>query len=141
MKGKDKTLLAKYKPFYESGKTLSNSDTKIGYFVKSYAVNQIFSVYKTDKNSLNEGEKKEFEVMIKELAAEKTQLGPDAQCSQEDFISFLENLFSSVDDEDRNGEVTMKTSAKFKLIGDLIDILLVYGSLPDNWQKKSNLGN
>jgi hypothetical protein len=134
-----KSLFSKYKPLYSQGVSLSAADKKIGFAVRNYAINQIFSLFKSNKEALSENEKREFEQMIKDLAAEKKILGPDAICTLEEYLEFLENTFANVDDEDRNGEVTMKTSASFKLIGDITDVINTWGPIEDVWIKRSNI--
>jgi hypothetical protein len=137
MKGKEKPLLERFKQFWETGKKISEDAKKIGFCLKTYAVNQIFIVYKKNNASLKESEKKEFEGWVRELASEKKLLGPDAICTAEEYSEFLQSSFNNVDDEDRNGEVTVTTSYNFKLLGDLIDVLTQWGPIPDEWQKKS----
>jgi hypothetical protein len=141
MKGKEKSLLERFKSFWDTGKNISEDAKKIAVCLKNYAVNQIFAVYKKNSTSLKETEKKEFEGMVRELAAEKKALGPDASCSTEEYLQFLQSSFDNVDDEDRNGEVTVRTSYNFRLLGDLIDVLLQWGPIPDEWQKKSKMLN
>jgi len=46
-------------------------------------------------------------------------------------------LFNNVDLVDREGEITIKTAGSFRLIGDLIDILSLYGPIDEDWNKKS----
>jgi len=137
MKGKEKPLLDRFKPFWETGKNISEDAKKIAFCLKTYAVNQIFTVYKKNNSSLQESEKKEFEGWIRELASEKKVLGSDANCTAEEYSQFLQSSFDNVDDEDRNGEVTVTTSYNFKLLGDLIDVLSQWGPIQDEWQKKS----
>jgi len=132
----EKSIFAKFKPYWDQGKNLLGLQLKIGFCIQNFAVNSIFTFFKQNSSVLNEIEKKEFESMIRELAAEKKNL--DSQCTVEEFINFLQNMFANVDDEDRHGEVTMKTSASFKLIGELIDVLSQWGEIPEEFQKKSN---
>ncbi len=139
MKGREKSLLDKFKPFWQTGITISEADKKISFCLKNYAVNQIFAVFRTNNSSLKENEKKEFEGMVKELATEKKAIGPEATCTAEEYAEFLKNSFLNVDDEDRNGEVTLVTSQNFRLLGDLIDVLLQWGPIPDDWAKKSKI--
>jgi hypothetical protein len=137
MKGKEKSLLDRFKPFWETGIKLSETERKTGFCLKNFAVTQIFIEFKKNSSALKENEKKVFEGMVKELAIEKKSIGPDAICTDEEYLEFLKNSFENIDDEDRNGEVTMQTSYNFRLLGDLIDVLLQWGSIPDEWLKKS----
>jgi hypothetical protein len=137
MKGKEKPLLERFKPFWDTGIKLSETEKKIGFCVKNYAVTQIFSVFKMNSAALKENEKKVFEGMVKELAAEKKTIGAEAICTVDEYLEFLKNSFENIDDEDRNGEVNMQTSYNFRLLGDLIDVLVQWGPIPDEWVKKS----
>ena len=136
----EKSLFARMKPFWDNGKLESaHGDAKIGFCIKNYAVNQIFDQFKSNKSVLNETEKKEFETMIRELAEEKKSLGKDnVNTTAEEYMTFLENTFSFIDNEDRNGEVSLKTSQNFKLLSELIDILATFGEIPEKWNKRSN---
>lgn len=137
MKKADKSILVKYKPLWDNGKKLAQADAKVGFCIRNYALNQIFSAFKQNKACLNETEKKEFEQMIVELSTEKKALGPDHLPNQEEYCQFLEGMFNNVDSEDRYGEVTMKTSASFKLISELIEVISQWGEIPDTWVKRS----
>ena len=66
-------------------------------------------------------------------------LGDNSNCTKEEFVDFLSNLFKNVDDVDREGEITMKTAGSFRLIGDLIEILSAFGTIDEDWNKKSNI--
>ncbi len=134
---KEKSLLAKYKQYWEYGNKLDDYDKKLAVFLKNYSVNQIFTSYKKNNTNLKESEKKEFEHMIKQLMEDKKQLGRDAFCTVEEYLEFLSDMFSKVDDEDRHGEITFNTSFSFKLVGDLIDVLAVWGQIPEEWLQKS----
>jgi hypothetical protein len=137
---KAKSVYQTYKPFWENGKTLYQVNPKIGYTIKNYAVNSIFKVFQVNKNCFNGTEKDDFGSMIKELSNDKKALNEDVNCTAEEFAEFLEHLFANVDDEDRHGDVTMKTSATFKLIGELINVLeslAPEGKLPDEWMRRS----
>lgn len=136
-KAPEKSLLDKFKGYWEQGKNIAQADPRIGFNIKTYAVNQVFAAFQKNSALLKENEKKEFEQWIKELAVEKKALGSDHVVAPEEFEKFLENMFFNVDDEDRNGEVTMKTSASFKLLGELIDVMSQWGSLSEGWNKKS----
>jgi len=136
-KAPEKSIFQKNKVFWEHGKMISQYDSRIAFFVKTYAVNQTFVSFKQNNSALKENEKKELEQMVRELADEKKTLGQDNKATVEEYSQFLENCFNSLDDEDRHGEVTVKTSASFKMLGELIDILTVFGEIPEAWNKKS----
>jgi hypothetical protein len=135
---KSKSLLVKYKPFYEYGKSFSTVTPLISYTIWNYAVTSIFDEFKKNKDILNESEKQNFQNMVQELAAFKKSIPEFRETTKEEFIEFLENLFANVDDEDRHGEVTVKTSMSFKMIGELVDVLIKFGEIPNEWQQRSN---
>jgi hypothetical protein len=136
-KAAEKSIFSRLRLYWDNAKTLFQDNKKISYAIQNYAVTSIFNAFKQNKEALNENEKNEFQNMIKELAAEKKEIGAEANCTKEEFEEFLEHAFANVDDEDRHGEVTMKTSASFKLLGELIDVLGFWGPIDENWSKRS----
>jgi hypothetical protein len=138
-KPNEKSAFTRYKVYWENGKAIAQSNLKVGTFVKNYAINCIYSSFKTDKSAINEKEKKELEQMIRELAEDKKKLETEAKVSQEEYLEFLGDCFDNIDDEDRHGEVNLQTSASFRMLGDLIDILTSWAPLPEDWNKKSKL--
>ena len=134
---KSKSMFNRYKPYNDYGKSFSSIEPSIAYTIWNYAVVSVFDEFKKNKDILNESEKKEFEVMVKELATFKKTIVDFKETSKIEFEEFLENLFANVDDEDRYGEVTLKTSASFKMLGDLIDILSKWDEIPKLWQQRS----
>jgi hypothetical protein len=136
---KAKNPLQKYKPYLEHGKLFTKSNPSIAFAIKNYAITNIYKEYKTNKNSLNESEVSTLESLVKELSSEKKELGEKAQVTAEEFADFIETLFANVDEEDRTKEITMKTSASFKIVADLIDILSTWGPLSEEMQKASKI--
>jgi hypothetical protein len=134
---KSKSLLNRFKPYNDYGRSFSTIDPNMSYVIWNFAVTSIFDEFKKKKDVFNESEKKEFEVMVKDLATFKKNMVDFKEPSKIEFEEFLENLFANVDDEDRYGEVTLKTSASFKMIGDLIDILSKWEEIPKEWQQRS----
>lgn len=135
---KEKSAFNRFKSFWEYGIKLTDYDKKLSIFLKNYSVNQIFASYKHNKSVLKTQEKKEFEEMIRQLMEDKKQLGQDGHYTLEEYIEFLNDMFSKVDEEDRHGDVSLNTSFSFKLVGDLIDVLAVWAEIPEEWLKKSN---
>lgn len=142
MKGKSpsKSVLAKNKPLWEHGKFIMQQNQKIGYFIKNFAITQTYSAFQKNKNILDDKEKEELAKMVEELKNDKKILKPeDLTCEKEEFYEFLENLFANVDDEDHHGEVTLKTSAKFKMLGELIEVVAAYEPIPEVVRQKRNI--
>jgi hypothetical protein len=136
-KSAEKSIFLRFRPYWDNAKSLFQDNKKISYAIQNYAVTSIFNAFKQNNQALNENEKNEFQNMIKELAAEKKMIGMEANCTKEEFEEFLELAFANVDDEDRHGEVTMKTSASFKLLGELIDVSTFWGPIDEIWAKRS----
>jgi hypothetical protein len=134
-KASNKSIYATLKPLWDQGKNLSQVDPKIGFVIMSYSVNSVFSAFKLNSSAISETEKKDLETWIKDLANSKKQI--ESPATLEEYSNFLENMFANVDDEDRHGEVTMKTSASFKLVGELVDVFSQWGAIPEEWNKKS----
>lgn len=136
---KAKSSLLKYKPYLEHGKLFTKSNPTIAYAIKNYAITNIYKEYKANKNNLAENEVTILEGLVKELSVEKKELNDKAHVTQEEFTEFIENLFANVDEEDRTKVATLKTSASFKMVGELIDVLLTWGPLSEEMQKASKL--
>jgi hypothetical protein len=137
---KTKSILGKFKPIWDHGKLLINDNPKIGYLIKNFVITQIHFAFKNDPNVLGEKDKDDFAKMIQELKNEKKNISPEDQnCAKEEFYEFLDNLFTKVDDEDRNGDVTMKTSAMFKMLGDLVEVVSQFEPIPEVIKKKRKI--
>jgi hypothetical protein len=134
----DKNFFKKLKNLFENAKNYLQDDNKNSFSIQNYCVNTIFAEYKKNKEALNDLEKKEFELLIKDLAATKKSIGEDSNNTKEEYIAFLEGAFAAVDDIDRNGEVTNNLSVQFKFLSEIIDVLQTWGELPEEWMKKSN---
>jgi hypothetical protein len=133
---KSKSVLSKLKPIYDYGQPFSTIDPSISYTIKNFAITSVYDEFKKNKDIFNEVEKKEFETMVKDLAIFKKN-NEIKDIGLTEYNEFLENLFANVDDEDRHGEVTVKTSASFKMIGELIDVLGKWGNISNEWQQRS----
>jgi hypothetical protein len=134
---KSKSVLSKYKPLYDYGRTFAEVNPNISYTVQNFTITQVYEEFKRNKDAFTESDKKEFESMVKELAMFKKSGSEIREVNDSEYLEFLENLFANVDDEDRYGEVTLKTSATFKMIGELIDVLGKWGDVANEWQQRS----
>jgi hypothetical protein len=135
---KSKSVFSKYKPIYDHGQIFSEVNPDISLTIKNFAVNSIYEEFKKNKDILNDTERKGFEALVKDLAGFKKTVPNLKEASVEEYSEFLDNLFSNVDNEDRCGEVTLKTSASFKMLGELIDVLAKWGPIIDKWAQRSN---
>jgi hypothetical protein len=135
---KSKSIISKHKPLYDYGTTFSTISPNVAYTIQNYVVTNLYEEFKKNKDLFSEADKKDFEAMVRDLATFKK--GTNAsEVSENEYNEFLENLFANVDDEDRYGEVTLKTSATFKMIGELIDVLGKFGNVSNEWAQRSKI--
>ena len=139
MKTKEKSMFSFYRKYWDYGEKIIEYDSKIAIFIKNYSINQIFESFKKNSMILKESDKKEFEHMIRQLKEEKKNLNEESSnCTVDDYKVLMSHIFSKVDEDDRYGEITVTTSFSFKLVADLIDVLAVWGEIPEEWVKISN---
>jgi len=129
-----KSDFAKFKRIFDHGVLLSKANRMIGFNIKLYAVKNLHSEIK--KNQDNE-KANELKHLLKTLNEEKATYNCEEFNSNEEFLNFLENMFANVDDEDRYGEVNLKTAQTFRIVSDLIEVLKNWGDIPEEWVKKS----
>ena len=55
-----------------------------------------------------------------------------------EYAEFLENFFANIDDEDRYGEVNLKTAQSFRICADLIEVFKNWDEIDFEWIKKCN---
>lgn len=134
MKGK-KTIFDKYNYAWEGGKTVEGEYPKIAYFIRNTCLNHINAYLKKTNFNLSEEEKKKLIGMITEVKNERTKLGEDNKCTVEEYQEFLNAYFNSIDQEDRHKTVTMKTSYRFRLMCEFIELLPEFEPLSDEIKK------
>lgn len=128
------SIFSIYKPYIEHAQIVNKVNDKIGYFIKTYAVNKL-TKYK-DKIS-NDVERNQMEVLIKEYNSEKKKNAGHV-VTYEEYNDFLEVLFRGVDEEERTeDEISYITCAAFRLIVDLIDVITEWKTIPEEWVKIS----
>ena len=129
-----KTLVDKYYPLWEGGKSVEQKNIKVGFKIRMYVVTQM-------NKDLSQGkgvgdDKQKLIEMMKELQEDKKTINPeDQKCPLIDYQTFLNDFFQKVDYEDRNGTVTMKTYTKFRLMIGFIDVLSDYGPIDEEMKK------
>ena len=129
-----KTLSEKYYPLWEGGKSVEQRNIKVGFKIRMYVVTQMNKELSQGKGVGDD--KQKLIQMMKELQEDKKTIQPeDQKCSLEDYQTFLNDFFQNVDYEDRNATVTMKTSAKFRLMIGFIDVLGDYGEIDEEMRK------
>lgn len=134
MKGQ-KSIFDVYSNFFMYGNLFKNSSPRMTYTIKYYAISNLVKARSQNPNCLNENQKKHLEKEIIELKS----LSVDPKPEIDEYIEFLQNLFLDVDKEDRHGEVTKKTSDRFKMISVLIEVLKTWGEIDSFWLEKRKL--
>lgn len=125
-----------HKDLFKFANYFIDSNPNMAYIIKLYACNVIHEQYRKDKACLNDNERKILEseiVGIKKIPVKGEK--PDKNNPVE-FTEFIENMFANVDEEDREGEVTMKTAMSFKMVGELIEVFNFFGEIPEEWKEK-----
>ncbi len=125
---------AKFNRIYDHGTLIGKANRNIGFNIKLFAVKNLHSELKKTQEKAKESEVKKFLQILNE---EKNSFQCEESQNNEEFISFLENMFANVDDEDRYGEVNLKTAQSFRIVADLIEVLKNWGEIPEEWAKKS----
>ena len=133
---KNKSIIDKFIPLWEGGKSVERGNAKVGFCIRNYVVNQLNAAFQKDKTIFSEQDKDKFIKMVTELKETKGHLQPeDLQCTEEDYQEFLNTFFTNLDYEDRHDTVTIKTSSKFRLMAGFIDVLTTFGPLSDDMKK------
>ena len=130
-----KNEYAKFKRIFDHGSLITKANQDIGFNIKLFAVKGMFSELKQYPDKEKESDVKK---MLVELNKEKGISGAKEFSSSEEFQEFIENMFANVDDQDRYGEVNLRTAQSFRICADLIEVLKNWGDLPFEWGKKSN---
>lgn len=124
----------KLKRIYDHGCLIGKANKKIGFNIKLFAVKGMHADIKKIPDKQKENEVKK---LLLALNDEKINFQCEELHTNEEYIVFLENMFANIDDEDRYGEVTLKTAQTFKIVSDLIEVLKNWGEIPVEWTKKS----
>lgn len=133
---KNKSIIDKFFPLWEGGKSVQRGNPKIGFHIRNYVVNQLNAAFQKDKTMFSDQDKDKFIKMVTELKEVKGTLNPeDHQCTEEEYQEFLNTFFTNLDYEDRHETVTIKTSSKFRLMAGFIDVLTTFGPLSDDMKK------
>lgn len=127
MKGQ-KTIFDIYSPFFMYGNLFKNAFPRMCYSIKFYAISNLVK----SKSQLNDTQIKHLEKEIIELKSYNVDPKPE----KDEYVEFLQNLFFDVDQEDRHGEVTKKTSDRFKMTSVLIEVLKTWGEIEPFWLDK-----
>lgn len=132
---KNKNIFDNYSSYIKYAKMFENSHPNIYYIISLYAINDLGEKFQKDKKILNEKEIKEFSQDVMKLNSLNL-----VKPSLNEYSEFLENIFFNVDQEDKEGTVTIETALKFKMIFILIDVFKNWdkGFPNEEWKEKSN---
>jgi hypothetical protein len=127
----------KFKRIYDHGLLISKANINIGFNIKLFSIKRMYEEIK-----INPEKSKEIEIKNMLISLNEEKRYSNVQEFTDDnikYILFLENLFANIDDEDRNGEVTLKTAESFRICADLIEVLKNWGDIPLEWNIKSKI--
>ena len=137
---KEKQEYTKFKRIYDYGLVISSANFKAGYFIKSFSIKKMYEDFKINRDPEKETE---IKILLADLTKIKqnyseNEFDSNLDLNLEEYLEFLENIFANVDDEDRYGEVNMKTAANFRMVGELIELISSFEEIPFEWQKRCN---
>lgn len=127
-----KNEYAKFKRIYDHGTLITKADPNIGFNIKLFSVKGMFSQLKQ-----NPEKESDIKSILKKLNEEKGEMNLTEYPSNEEFNEFMDNMFANVDDQDRFGEVTLRTASSFRICADLIEVFKNWGEIPSEWVQKS----
>lgn len=130
-----KNEYAKFKRIYDHGNLIAKANQNIGFNIKLFAVKGMFGELKQHPDKEKESDVKK---MLVNLNEEKGISGLQEFSNSDEFKEFMDNMFANVDDQDRYGEVTLRTAQSFRICADLIEVMKNWGEIPVEWAKKSN---
>jgi hypothetical protein len=129
-----KNEFSKFKRIFDHGALISKANKNIGFNIKLFSIRGMIGEVKKYPDEQKESEVKK---LLKGLNEEKAISDLHEFPSSENYEEFLENMFSNVDDEDRYGEVNLRTAQSFRICADLIEVIKNWGELSVEWAKKS----
>ena len=81
---KNKSIIDKFFPLWEGGKSVERGNPKVGFHIRNYVVNQINAAFQKDKNLFSDQDKEKFIKMVTELKEVKGLLKPEElECTEE----------------------------------------------------------
>jgi len=130
---KTKRFFDKYKDYFTYSHSFNEVNKKISYIIALFAANKVHSEYKNNSSILNS---EELSTLGNEIKNIKSFFSNIEKPTFDEFNIFVDNMFTNVDQEDREGEVTTKTAKSFKILADLIEVFTFYGDIPQEWVEK-----
>jgi allophanate hydrolase subunit 1 len=125
--------MRKYKAYLLHAKVVSEVNPTISKYISYFAYNKINQLL----DLLNQADKSQFERILAENGLMNISYKP-VTIEHDLFMEFLNNLFSKVDQEERENNTAIELAALFRLLADLIEILAYHGNLSPEWIVKSN---
>ncbi len=119
-----------YKAYLNHSNIFKKSNPKLSLLIKAFIIEKIPSFSK-ENLKLIEKEKKDLKL------SSNTPLNKIILFDE--FNDILQLLFNNVDKEEKSEKVSYNTAAVFRLIADLLDILVIYEDDDvEEWVTKSN---
>ena len=129
-------IIEKYMALWLGGKNVMENNVKVGIKIRIYCLKKLNEYRQKNPELFGEKELTQLNKMVTELKQNKNLLSSNAQnCTLNDYTEFLEDFFTKVDEEDRNGTVTLKTSTNFRLLSYFIEVLNSWGPLDEDAKK------
>jgi hypothetical protein len=123
----------KFKRIFDHGILITKANQNIGFSIKLFAVKSMYGELKEHPDAEREADVKKNLIA---LNGEKSSNGIQ-ESTLEEYKEFLENMFANVDDQDRFGEVNLRTAQSFRICADLIEVFKTWGNIPMEWGQKS----
>jgi hypothetical protein len=123
----------KYKPYFQHAKLIASVNRNIAVYIISYALRMLSRV----RDRLEEKERRIFDELlvgnnIAHLKVIETNVG------QEEYFEFVESFFNRIDQEERNlGNTPLELAVVFRIIEDLINIIVELNGFSEEWVAKS----
>ena len=133
---KKKNIMEKYMALWLGGKNVMKYNVKVGIKIRIYCLKKLNEYRQKNPELFGEKELAQLNKMVTELKQNKNLLSSNAQnCTLDDYKEFIEDFYDKVDEEDRHGTVTLKTSTNFRLLAYFIEVLYSWGPLDKEAEK------
>ena len=128
--------MEKYMALWLGGKNVMKYNVKVGIKIRIYCLKKLNEYRQKNPELFGEKELAQLNKMVTELKQNKNLLSSNAQnCTLDDYKEFIEDFYDKVDEEDRHGTVTLKTSTNFRLLAYFIEVLYSWGPLDKEAEK------
>jgi vacuolar protein sorting-associated protein VTA1 len=133
------SILAPIKAYFKYSMELKQHVPVVAYYCKLYAVQKGFDLMKQNAANPNVGEVKAYlGNELKDLEQMKAALGQTTKEEHHPLVeNFILSVFAKIDKEDRTDEqITKNHALSFKRCADFIQILTMFGPIPEEWAER-----